>query len=103
MQDSAMVISTTAVTFQTTSRLTGGPCPCRLRTVLVIDHIGEYSRANTWIFSFYLRLAKFLRTCKEEKVRSDDQEKEDVDGARKVEHDNAKEGGRRRHVLVTEQ
>ena len=52
---------------------------------------------------FYYRLDKLPRCCEEEKMRSDDQEKEDVDSTGKVEHDLANKGSRRRHVLVTEQ
>ena len=60
------------------------------------------SRAGTWICEFYFRLANLLRRCKEEKVRSDGQEKEDVGGTGKVEHDIAEKESRRRHTLVTE-
>jgi hypothetical protein len=35
---------------------------------------------------FYFRLGESLRTGKEEKLRSDNQEQEDVDGTGKVEH-----------------
>jgi len=48
-------------------------------------------------------LTKLLRGCEEEKVGSDDQEKEDVDGTGKVEHDNTEKGSRRRYALMTEQ
>ena len=71
--------------------------------MVALDFIGEDSRASTWICIFYFRLAKFLKGCEEEKMRSDDQEKEDVDSTGKVEHDNAEEGSRRRYTLVTEQ
>ena len=49
---------------------------------------------------FCYRLDKPLRRCEEEKVRSDKQEKEDIDGTGKVEHDLAKKGSCRRHVTV---
>ena len=51
---------------------------------------------------FYYRLDKLLRRCEEEKVRSDDQEKDDIDGTGKAVHDLAKKESRRRHVFVTE-
>lgn len=52
---------------------------------------------------FQRLLVKFFRGCKKEKVRSDDQEKEDIDSAGKVEHDNAEKRRCRRHTVVTEQ
>ena len=51
---------------------------------------------------FQRLLVKFFRGCKKEKVRSDDQEKEDIDSAGKVEHDNAEKRRCRRHTVVTE-
>ena len=51
---------------------------------------------------FYFRLLRLLRGSEKEKVRSDDQEKEDIDGTGKLPHDTAEKGSRRRHTLVTE-
>ena len=51
---------------------------------------------------FQRLLVKFFRGCKKEKVRSDDQKKEDIDSAGKVEHDNAEKRRCRRHTVVTE-
>ena len=51
---------------------------------------------------FYYGLDKLIRRCEEEKVRSDDQEKKDIDGTGKVERDLAKKESSRRHVLVIE-
>ena len=74
--------------------------PHRLWEMVV--RIGKQNRAGSWIFKLYYRLDKLLRKCEEEKVRSDDQKKEDVGGTGKVEYDIAEKESRRRHVLVTE-
>ena len=70
--------------------------------MVILYNIGVNSRACTWVTKFYFRFEKFLRGHEEEKVGSDDQEKEDVGGTGQVEHDTAEKESRRRHVLVTE-
>ncbi len=56
------------------------------------------------MFPFKLgKLAKLLRGCEEEKLRTDNQEQEDIDSTGKVEQDTTEKRSRRRNVLVTEE
>ena len=95
--------TTFPISQQTLSHVIHDSRPSQLQILLVFDRIGGYRKASTLTSKFYFRLAKLLRRREEEKMRSDDQEKEDIDGTGKVEHYASKKDSRRRHMHMIEQ
>jgi hypothetical protein len=72
----------------------------RLWTVLDIFGVGENCWASALRFQFHFGLGEFLGTAEEEELRSGNEEQEDIDGTREVEHRDSKKRNRRWHMVT---
>ena len=66
--------------------------------------VGDNRRASLVLRSqLYFLLVELPGTREEEQFRSDDQEQDDIDSTREVEHRGSEKRSRRRYMMVSEQ